>query len=76
MTRAVASEWVSTGTTLDIGTPMVLFQANAKEPLATPEQRFDDVSKDGQHFLINTQVRNADTQPMGVVLNWDASMKK
>ena len=55
---------------------MVLFQANAKEPVATSEQRIDDVSNDGPHFLINTQVRNADTQPMGVVLNWDASMKK
>jgi hypothetical protein len=35
-----------------------------------------DISKDGQRFLINTQVKSADTQPMSVILNWDTDLKK
>jgi hypothetical protein len=32
--------------------------------------------QNGQNFLINKQLRNGGTQPMGVVLNCGASMKK
>ena len=67
---------IRAGATFDAGAPVVLFQANAKEPVATSEQLMYDVSKDGQRFLINTQVRNADTQPMTVVLNWLAGLTK
>jgi hypothetical protein len=44
--------------------------------VATSEQVSYDVTKDGQRFLINTQVKNVDTHPMTVILNWDAEMKK
>ena len=30
--------------------------------------------KDMQRFLIYTQVKNADTHPLFVILNWDAEM--
>lgn len=42
---------VKTGATFDAGALVVLFQANPKEPVATPEQLMYDVSKDGQKFL-------------------------
>jgi hypothetical protein len=61
---------VKLGTNFDTGTPVVLFQANAREMVATSEQMMYDVSADGQRFLINTQVKNTETRPMSVVLNW------
>jgi Tol biopolymer transport system component len=67
---------VSTGTNFRAGASVALFQANPRELVATSEQIVYDVSKDGQRFLINTQVNNTDTRPMSVVLNWDAEFKK
>jgi eukaryotic-like serine/threonine-protein kinase len=66
---------VNTGASFDAGAPVALFQANAKEPVATSEQNMYDVSKDDQRFLINTQMRG-ETQPMSVVMNWDAGIRK
>lgn len=62
---------VKEGANFDAGAPEALFQANAREPLATSEQVVYDVSKDGQKFLINTYVKNTDTKPMTVVLHWE-----
>jgi Tol biopolymer transport system component len=67
---------VTTGASFDAGAPAVLFQANARELVATSERVTYDVTKDGQRFLINTQVKNAETLPMSVILNWDAELKK
>jgi len=67
---------VSGGANFDAGPPTALFQAHARDFFGTSEQVSYDVSKDGQRFLINTQVKNADTHPMSVILNWDADMKK
>ena len=67
---------VSAGTNFDAGTPAALFQAHAREFFATSEQVSYDVTKDGQRFLINTQVKNADTHPMSAILNWDAQFTK
>jgi hypothetical protein len=66
---------VSIGANFDAGTPVALFQANPREMVATTEQFFYDVSKDGQRFLINTQLKTAMT-PMSVVLNWASKLKK
>jgi hypothetical protein len=43
--------------------------------VATSEQFSYDVSKDGQKFLINTQIKTAQI-PMSVVLNWDSKFGK
>ncbi len=67
---------VPTGSNFDPGTPVALFQANARELVATSERFSYDVAKDGQRFLINTQVKNSDAQPMSIILNWDAALKK
>jgi serine/threonine protein kinase len=67
---------VSVGANFDAGAPAAIFQAHARELVATSEQVSYDVTSDGQRFLINTQVKNADTHPMSVILNWDAEMKK
>ncbi len=66
---------VTIGASFDAGTPVALFQANPREMVATTEEFFYDVSKDGQRFLINTQLKTAMT-PMSVVLNWASKLKK
>ena len=66
---------VKTGANFDAGTPSALFQASPREMFATSEIFAYDVSKDGQRFLINTQLKTAMT-PLSVVLNWSAKLNK
>ena len=63
---------VTTGTKFNSGTPVALFQANPREQVSLNDVFVYDVRPDGQEFLINTKVRQAETRPMSVVLNWDA----
>jgi Tol biopolymer transport system component len=67
---------VTEGTNFDAGAPVALFRANPREPTATTEQAFYDVTRDGQRFLINTQVKQTETAPMSIVLNWAAKLNK
>ncbi|MFZ0276077.1 MAG: protein kinase [Candidatus Sulfotelmatobacter sp.] len=64
---------VNTGANFDAGTPAALFQAYPREFVATSEQFFYDVTRDGQKFLINTQFKSAKT-PISVVLNWSSTL--
>jgi hypothetical protein len=64
---------VRTGANFDPGTPTALFQAYPQEAVATSEQFFYDVSRDGQKFLINTKLKSA-VRPMSVVLNWPSKL--
>lgn len=66
---------VKTGSNFDAGTPAALFQANPREMFATSELFSYDVSKDGQRFLINSQLKTG-TTPMSVVLNWAAKLNQ
>ena len=72
----VMSTPVTEGANFDVGAPVPLFQANPKEAVGTSEQLFYDVSRDGQRFLINTEVKQAEVEPMTVVLNWAARLNK
>jgi hypothetical protein len=58
------------------GVPVALFQANPREVIATSEQFIYDVDPSGRRFLVNTQVKKTETQPISVILNWDAGLKK
>jgi eukaryotic-like serine/threonine-protein kinase len=64
---------VTAGANFDAGTPVALFQANPREMVATSERFAYDVSKDGQRFLINTELKSGLT-PMSVVVNWTAGL--
>ena len=66
---------VTQGANFDAGTPVALFQANPREMIATSERFVYDVSKDGQRFLINTELKSGLT-PMSVVVNWAAALNK
>jgi len=67
---------VTTGGNFDSGRPVSLFQATPRQPISSRDQFVYDVSKDGQHFLILTQRKQADAQPMTIILNWTAKLNK
>jgi tRNA A-37 threonylcarbamoyl transferase component Bud32/dipeptidyl aminopeptidase/acylaminoacyl peptidase len=67
---------VTTEGHFDARTPLPLFQANAREQVAGSELVMYDVSRDGQHFLINTQMETNHSQSMMVVLNWPVALEK
>lgn len=67
---------VTTGTNFEARTPIVLFQATPRQPIPIFDLFVYDVSRDGQRFLINTQVKQAESAPMSVVLNWTAKLNK
>ena len=67
---------VKTGNTFDAGTPITLFQARPHKQIAALDLFTYDVSRDGQRFLINTQVEHPEASPMSVILNWSAELRK
>jgi eukaryotic-like serine/threonine-protein kinase len=67
---------VNTGDNFDSGTPVTLFQATPRQPIPLYDLFVYDVSRDGQRFLIITPVKEAETAPMSVVLNWAAKLNK
>jgi len=67
---------VRTGANFDAGTPVALFQAAPRQAVPLYDLFAYDVSRDGQRFLILTQVRPAETAPMSIVLNWTAKLNK
>ena len=67
---------VTIGVHFDAGTPVALFQATPRQPVANFDLFVYDVSRDGQRFLINTPVKQAETTPMSIVLNWPAKLQK
>jgi Tol biopolymer transport system component len=67
---------VTIGSKFDSGPPIALFRATPRQANSLLDQFVYDVTRDGHRFLVNTQVKNAETEPMTVVLNWDAELKK
>jgi len=67
---------VTTGANFDAGPPVALFQATPRQPVSTNDQFVYDVSRDGQRFLFLTLVKEAETVPVSVVLNWTAMLNQ
>lgn len=57
---------VTSGETLDVGTPRALFQM--------PDSDTWDVTRDGQRFLFRLPVGGATTPPYQVILNWQTGL--
>ena len=64
------------GAHFDAGPPVVLFQGTPRQPVLVYDLFVHDVSRDGQRFLINTQVKQGDGAPMSVIQNWPAKLDK
>jgi Tol biopolymer transport system component len=61
------------GSSLEVGAVKPLFQTRA----ASPNYQYPyDVSADGQRFLINTLPEQTASEPITVVVNWTAGLKK
>jgi eukaryotic-like serine/threonine-protein kinase len=67
---------VTTGAHFEAGTSVALFQTTPRQPVLVYDLFAYDVSRDGQRFLINTQVKQSESVPMSVVLNWPANLNK
>jgi hypothetical protein len=67
---------VTTGVNFEARTPVALFQAAPRQPIPIFDLFAYDVSRDGQRFLINTQVKQAESAPMSIVMNWTAKLNK
>jgi Tol biopolymer transport system component len=65
---------IDTSRGFEMGEPQALFVTNAAPNQATYRQFA--ISNDGKRFLINTQVQQASTQPITVVVNWLSSVQK
>jgi hypothetical protein len=67
---------VTSRTTFDAGMPVALFQSTSRQPVSLNDQLVYDVSRDGQRFLINTQINPGETAPMSLILNWTAKLNR
>ena len=61
------------GATLEVGTPVKLFQRTLVH--GQPQVYRYAIDRDGQRFLLNTPVDNATPQTAQVVLNWAATLR-
>jgi hypothetical protein len=64
----------TSGATFGHGTPKALFKTRMRWDAPMILGIHYDVTADGQRFLIATMVREAD--PVSVILNWTAGLKK
>ena len=65
---------VQIGATFEAGTPAALFQVEV--PAAFDGYDQYDVTSDGQRFLINTTVAEANRLPLTTVVNWTRDLKR
>ena len=66
---------VAVGAGPSFAVPKVLFQTRVPEGVSSRRTHYVP-SRDGQRFLINTQTADASPNPITVVLNWQAELKK
>ncbi len=64
-------EITAQGSTLSVGNAVQLFALNLKGTVL-----FQDVTADGQRFLFISSVGGASTEPVSLITNWDAQLKK
>jgi eukaryotic-like serine/threonine-protein kinase len=64
------------GASFEAGSPVALFQTHIRQPISYQDTFFYDVTGDGQKFLINTKVDEANAAPLSITLNWASEMEK
>jgi Tol biopolymer transport system component len=67
---------VTAGPSFAAGSPVTLFQTHRRQPVSSLDVSSYDVSGDGQRFLIDAKVDEANAAPLSVLLNWASEMEK
>jgi hypothetical protein len=67
---------IATGSTFEPGAPSVLFPVALAPLVAMSDQFSYDVTEDGQRFLINAPVKQAERAPISALLNWTGKLAK
>ena len=60
----------------EVGPPLALFQTHPRQPFSAIDMVSYDVTRDGQKFLINTKVDEANAAPLSIILHWASEMEK
>ena len=60
----------------EAGSPTTLFQTHLRQPISALDIVSYDVTANGQKFLVNTKVDEANAAPLSVILNWASEMEK
>ena len=67
---------VTPGAAFKAGSPVALFQTTHRRQPISAQDRFSyDVSGDGQRFLINTKIEEANVAPLSIHLNWASEIE-
>lgn len=67
---------VKTGASFEASSPVALFQTHRRQPVSAQDVFSYDVSGDGQRFLINTKMDEANAAPLAITLNWASDLEK
>jgi eukaryotic-like serine/threonine-protein kinase len=65
---------VKGGPTFEADAARPLFETRLRQPISSADLFSYDVSADGQHFLVNTDVGEVTSSPLTAVLNWTADV--
>ncbi len=74
--RKLMSVAVKAGGNFETGPSVVLFQTHVRQPVSFMDAFSYDVTSDGQKFMINTRMDEANAAPLSVVLNWASEVEK
>lgn len=72
----LAAVSVTLGSTVELGTPAVLFEAHLANINVASDRPQYDVAPDGRRFLVNAASRQTQATPVTVILNWTSALKK
>ena len=74
--RSLMAVAISGGASLDVGRPEPLFQTSVPLTGIADDRNYYVPTQDGQRFVINSLANAENTQPITLVLNWAAELKK
>ena len=75
-TTLVAVDVDLSGNVPRIGTPKELFGVRLAYSPTSPEWGAYDVAADGKQFLVDSPDQAPAEEPINLILNWDAALKK
>jgi serine/threonine protein kinase/Tol biopolymer transport system component len=74
--RKMMAAAIKTSGGFESGAPVALFQTHLRQVVSFMDAFSYDVAPDGQRFLLNARVDEANAAPLSVVLNWTSEIEK